>query len=407
MTTAVRPKSNRKRKPGGELIQLREDRVSGFAPLAAGTPRVDRDKGIIYGVKVLGRTSVNTHKSGANKGTRYTDQAMQACSRRIAEGLEVNTNHMHEGGDRDVNDGLGKLLNPKLTPEGVFADLHCLTTHPMWERVAEAAEKMPDAFALSINAWGKGEIEDGWFVINDLPAASFQSVDLVRNGGTNRSLFESQTGVRSMTLYELCKKHSDLKEKLAGLFRVWESARDMEVAVREDDSSGGDYRDHLHMAKKMCEDAGDMETATKIHKLMKPDQEEEEDTERENKPSEGTEGDGAKGPDSKKAAGGEDEEEPSKQKESRKAKRGEPGTRRLLESTVKSLVQLAGVKEDPRLLRSLQAMGSEQAVIEHLQYLRESTPASRGQRPSSATPGSGTVSATPLKTSDLRKAMCG
>jgi len=314
---------------------------------------------------------------------------------------------MHEGGDRDVNDGLGKLLNPKLTAEGVFADLHCLTTHPMWERVAEAAEKMPDAFALSINAWGKGEIEDGWFVINDLPAASFQSVDLVRNGGTNRSLFESQTGVRSMTLYELCKKHSDLKEKLAGLFRVWESARDMEVAVREDDSSGGDYRDHLHMAKKMCEDAGDMETATKIHKLMKPDQEEEEDTERENKPSEGTEGDGAKGPDSEKAAGGEDKDEPSKQKESRKAKRGAAGTVWLQESFVKKMIANRGVKESPELIRALRKTCDAEDAEDLLTAIREASPRDRGQRPSSATPGSGTVSATPLKTSELRKAMCG
>jgi hypothetical protein len=31
-----------------------------------------------------------------------------------------------------------------------------------------------------------------------------------------------------------------------------------------------DYRDHLHAACKLCEDAGDMETAKKIHGLMTP-----------------------------------------------------------------------------------------------------------------------------------------
>lgn len=31
-----------------------------------------------------------------------------------------------------------------------------------------------------------------------------------------------------------------------------------------------DYRDELHAAKKICEDAGDTVTAGKIHDLMKP-----------------------------------------------------------------------------------------------------------------------------------------
>jgi hypothetical protein len=83
------------------------------------------------------------------------------------------------------------------------------------------------------------------------------------------------------------------------------------------------------------------------------DEEEEEDIKRENNPSKGTEGDGAKGPDSEKASGGEDKDEPSKQKESRKAKRGAAGTRHLLESTVKGLVRLAALAIEINQFQSL------------------------------------------------------
>ena len=68
-----------------------------------------------------------------------------------------------------------------------------------------------------------------------------------------------------MTLRDLLESQPDLKPKYQPLLAIFEDAGDMDA------KSGDDYRDHLHNAKKLCEDAGDLETAGKIHKLMAPE----------------------------------------------------------------------------------------------------------------------------------------
>ncbi len=186
MATATRPKV---RRPAWLL--LREERTRGFDALPASGQRVDHEAGIIFGVKVLSADSPNNHQSGSTRGTVYTAEARQKLAP-VLEGMHVNVDHpsrQNPGEDRSSDDGLGELRNVRATPDGVFADLHCLKTHPMWERVAEAAEKMPGAFALSINAHGKGEVVEGRYIVHEI--AHVQSVDLVRDGGSNSTLFES------------------------------------------------------------------------------------------------------------------------------------------------------------------------------------------------------------------------
>ena len=134
---------------------------------------VDRDKGIIYGVKIIGTDSPNTHKSGAARGTKYTPSAWRSLVR-ILEGMNANVNHPPKnapGEDRKAEEGLGQYHNPREEADGVYADLHCLTTHTMWPRVAEAAEKAPGNFALSINGQGRGEVIDGWYVVSEIRAS--------------------------------------------------------------------------------------------------------------------------------------------------------------------------------------------------------------------------------------------
>ncbi|HVI05015.1 MAG TPA: hypothetical protein VM711_02850, partial [Sphingomicrobium sp.] len=48
----------------------------------------------------------------------------------------------------------------------------------------------PNAFALSHNALGKGEVRGRRYVVTEIPEV--RSVDIVTDGGTNRSLFESR-----------------------------------------------------------------------------------------------------------------------------------------------------------------------------------------------------------------------
>lgn len=172
--------------------KLLEEKTTGLGRGGAG--RVDRDQGIIRGVKILGARSPNRHGTDATNGTEYLPEAMRNAAP-LYNGRPVNLDHPPKdrpGKDRSAYDRLGKIANVQVRADGIYGDLHCLKTHPMWERLAEAAEKMPEAFALSHNAWGRGEVKNGTYYVSDIPEV--RSVDVVADGGTNRGLYESLAG---------------------------------------------------------------------------------------------------------------------------------------------------------------------------------------------------------------------
>ncbi len=161
-------------------IPLKEDLARSTSPL-----RVDRDAGIIYGVKVLGWDSDN--------GRRYLPEAGRAAIG-LYEGAKVFLDHpaKKDNGPRSDADAFGRLHAVHWTTEGVFGDLHFYTSHPMAERVCEDAEKIDSlgVFGLSHNAQGEGETVDGIFVIHRI--VEVRSVDLVSEPATVRNLKESR-----------------------------------------------------------------------------------------------------------------------------------------------------------------------------------------------------------------------
>lgn len=161
---------------------------------APGSLTVDREKGIIYGVKIAGRESPNTHgQHGATKGTRYTERAFLDALP-LYESALSNKNHNvpSKASPHDSNPDMriGWFTNVRATPEGVFGDFNVLVSDPLSAKIFEAAERNPRLFAMSHNAYGSGKVIDGWFVIDKI--ISVDSVDLVADGGTNVSLFESR-----------------------------------------------------------------------------------------------------------------------------------------------------------------------------------------------------------------------
>lgn len=169
------------------LVTLRESAQS------ATFEQVDRQAGLIRGVKVLGRISPNKHKiPGAEKGTEYTTEAMQAAIP-LYEGAPVYKNHpprTHVDVVRPISEEFGWLTNPVLRDAGIYADLHLFTSDPDAQKILEAAEKNPRAFALSHNADGRFEVRNGKAYIVEIPEV--RSVDIVTRGGTVSSLFESK-----------------------------------------------------------------------------------------------------------------------------------------------------------------------------------------------------------------------
>lgn len=170
--------------------------------------QVDAEESIIRGVKILGTESSN--------GRRYTKQALVEAQERY-EGITVNVNHPAGEPDsqRDSQDALGQLTNIQLREDGLYGDLVLLKSHPMAERLLEAATRMPRLFGLSHNAAGEGRTEaDGTFVVEHL--TEVRSVDVVTNPATTKGLLESRQGRRTMQIKQLFESLIPKLEKAKG-----------------------------------------------------------------------------------------------------------------------------------------------------------------------------------------------
>ncbi|RPI88840.1 MAG: hypothetical protein EHM42_04060 [Planctomycetaceae bacterium] len=161
-------------------------------------PVVDRDQGVIRGVKILGRHSKNNRV--------YSDAALNQAAY-LYEGLAVNLDHplrSQTAGDRLVADGFGWLTSVGVRESGVFGDLHFLRSHPQAPMIAEAAERNPRRFGLSHNAVGRVALRDGAAIVEAIDRV--HSVDVVQNPATCLGLFESENPTMTTTLHELCER---------------------------------------------------------------------------------------------------------------------------------------------------------------------------------------------------------
>ena len=149
------------------------------------TPQVDREAGVIRGVKILGRTSRN-HRV-------YSEAALNQAAY-LYEGLAVNLDHpvpAQAGAGRSVAEGFGWLTSVGVREGGVFGDLHFLRSHPQADMIAEAAERNPRRFGLSHNAVGQVRHREGQCVVEAIDKV--HSVDIVQNPATSSGLFEAET----------------------------------------------------------------------------------------------------------------------------------------------------------------------------------------------------------------------
>ena len=155
-------------------------------------PAVDKEAGVIRGVKILGQTSRN--------GREYSPQAMRQAAA-LYEGIGVNTNHPSRATpnvSRTIEEGVGWLENVTVKPDGVYGDLHVIKSHQMANSLFEIAERKPDRFGLSHNAAGDVAKVGNKSLVESVK--SVRSVDLVQNPATVKSLFESEDAVATKTV---------------------------------------------------------------------------------------------------------------------------------------------------------------------------------------------------------------
>jgi chorismate mutase len=144
--------------------------------------RVDRQAGIIRGVKILGLQSRN--------GRQYVPEALSKAVP-LYEGAKVNVNHPKGSplAPRDYQDRIGVIRGAVLKPnEGLFGDLHFNPKHVLAEQLAWDAEHAPENVGFSHNVQARTSRRDDSLLVEEI--VRVQSVDLVADPATTRGLYE-------------------------------------------------------------------------------------------------------------------------------------------------------------------------------------------------------------------------
>lgn len=240
---------------------------------------VDRDAGIIRNVKILG------YKSNNNR--YYPPSTMkEAVAQNLYEQVPVFANHLLNNDDqRKIEDRLGRIINVRYVEgSGLMGDFELLKSHPMSERIFEAAERLADSFGFSHTA--EGEVKknkNGIFEITKL--TKVLSVDLVATPATVSSLAEGSImkkvekdileGVspyeseKEIDMDDKKKKEMDDKEKEPS--DKDEKKENMDMDMKKDDKD----------MKKEEDDDKDMEEKDDDDDDMKKEEEKDDDKKKE------------------------------------------------------------------------------------------------------------------------------
>ncbi|MDO4630320.1 MAG: hypothetical protein Q4C70_14170 [Planctomycetia bacterium] len=151
---------------------------------AGNSTRLDRERGLLTGVKILGLSSLNSRK--------YAPSALQNAQS-LYENAKVNVNHPDTPcTPRDYQDRIGSIRNVHYREnDGLYADFHFNPHHPLAEQFMWDAEHAPENVGFSHNILARtAPQQDGTLLVEEI--TKVRSVDLVADPATTHGLFESQ-----------------------------------------------------------------------------------------------------------------------------------------------------------------------------------------------------------------------
>lgn len=184
---------------------------------------VDRRAGTIANVVICGFESAN--------GRDYPAPVFKRDFAKY-EGRPVNADHAQSA---TVDRRLGWFSGVKVGEDGKpRGTLNLLKSHPLYERVMEAAERNPALFGFSHVAYCKTRTERGREVVEAIERV--ESIDLVADPATTKGLYEStarRTGVASTLRAVIEKFRGKLKEQ-----RQQKAARKLLLASEDDAGMG-------------------------------------------------------------------------------------------------------------------------------------------------------------------------
>lgn len=249
--------ATKRRRPATPQIADLKPLVESYT-LARAPLKIDKDAGVIYGVKLGGLESHNTHGiPGVTKGTKYQPQAYKGALP-LYEGLKVFPRHLARPGqkesDRGPFDYIGVIRDARWDsasncPRG---DFHYVKSHPNAPQLLEDVERGMGGFGFShhVPPGGfRGKVEGGWLIVNEI--REIKSVDLVNDPATTRNLWESQEQTVNTTfkaiLEEWAKDKSAARQAVATALLEDDApaAMDAPVAAPEPEDAASQDPDDL------------------------------------------------------------------------------------------------------------------------------------------------------------------
>ncbi len=202
------PSSGKTKEPRATIEAIQE-----YADSTGLTPEVDRESGVIRGVKILGLQSKNKR--------RYTPECVAAAIP-LYEGRPAFVDHVRPGqeGPRSYRDKIGVHRNIRQAPDtspGLVSDFHLNLKHPLAESILWDAENAPQSLGFSHDAQGRIVRKGGEAVVEEI--LSVASCDLVCRPATTNGLFEDTAEIPEEQV-EFCEHGlsavSDLRTILLG-----------------------------------------------------------------------------------------------------------------------------------------------------------------------------------------------
>ena len=188
------------------MTDFTESVSDAFEGMAA--ERIDEEKGVIRGVKLLGLRSKNRRN--------YDSVGVQRSALKLLEGVSIFIDHPDKANvrsTRSMKDKWGNSVTGTIRYEngkGYFGDVRYNKKHPLTEQILEDIRSAPNTLGMSINGEFRsgGTDSTGDVIVEEL--LSLRSVDLVTAPATTAGMFEHVEEEQPMTLEELKLKHPDL-----------------------------------------------------------------------------------------------------------------------------------------------------------------------------------------------------